>query len=98
MNRTASSKTTHAKLRSVWEVHTTSPQEAASFRVRAEMMMQIAFIVHMNGWTKSQAARRCRLTASRMSDLLAARSSCFAIDELLNISIAPGYKADVTVS
>ncbi len=77
---------------SVWDAIADTPEQAANLRARAELMQQIEAIVAENGWTQSEAARRCGVTQPRMNDLLRGRVSRFSLDALVNIVTATGYK------
>ena len=77
---------------SVWDAIADTPEEAANLRARAELMQKIAAIIAENGWTQTEAARRCGVTQPRMNDLLRGRVSRFSLDALVNIATAIGRK------
>lgn len=80
---------------SVWDAIADTPEEAVNLRVRAELMRAIAQIVEVNGWTQTEAARRCGITQPRMNDLLRGRISRFSLDALVNIAAALGQRVHV---
>jgi predicted XRE-type DNA-binding protein len=80
---------------SVWDAIADTPEQAASLRVRTELMQKIAAIVKESGWTQFEAARRCGVTQPRMNDLLSGRLSRFSFDQLVNIATAIGRKVHV---
>ncbi len=80
---------------SVWESVADTPQEAASLRARAELMIQIAEIIKAGGWTQAEAARHCGVTQPRIGDLLRGRVSRFSLDALVNIATALGRHVHV---
>lgn len=80
---------------SVWEAIADTPEQAANLRTRAELMQQIAAIVKANGWTQTEAARRCGVTQPRINDLLRGRISRFSLDALVNIATAIGRRVRI---
>jgi len=77
---------------SVWDALADTPEQAANFRARAELMQQIAAIVKKKHWTQTEAAQRCGITQPRMSDLLRGHVSRFSLDALVNIASAIGRR------
>ena len=56
----------------------------------AELMQQIAEIVHSSNWTQTEAAKHCGITQPRVNDLLRGRVSRFSLDAPVNIATALG--------
>jgi predicted XRE-type DNA-binding protein len=81
----------------VWDALADTPEEAANLRARAELMQKIAAIIQENGWAQSEAAKKCRVTQPRISDLLRGRISRFSLDALVNIATAMGRRVHVEV-
>ena len=44
---------------SVWDAIFDTPEDAANLRVRSELMDKITALIHANGWTQLEAAKRC---------------------------------------
>ena len=82
---------------SVWDAIADTPAEAASLRLRAELMQRIAAIVKDRGWTQTEAAAHCGITQPRMNDLLRGRVSRFSLDALVNIATALGQRVHLEV-
>ena len=80
---------------SVWDALADTPEQAANLRTRAELMQQISAIVKANGWTQTEAARRCGVTQPRINDLLRGRVSRFSLDALVNIATAIGRRVRI---
>ena len=80
---------------SVWDALADTPEQAANFRARAELMQQIAAIVSESGWTQVEAAKHCGVTQPRINDLLRGRVSRFSLDALVNIATAIGRRVHV---
>src|SRR5208283_1018044 len=79
----------------VWDAIADSPAEAANLELRYQLMEKISEIVRLNGWTQTEAAKRCGVTQPRLNDLLRGRISRFSIDALVNIASALGRKVRV---
>jgi len=80
---------------SVWDAIADTPGQAANLRSRAELIQKIAAILEANGWTQTEAARRCGVTQPRINDLLRGRVSRFSLDALVNIATAIGRKVHI---
>ena len=80
---------------SVWDALADTAEEAASFKVRAELMRKIAALIQESGWTQAAAAERCGITQPRMNDLLRGRISRFSLDALVNVASALGQQVHV---
>lgn len=83
------------RFNSVWEAITDTPVQAANLQARAELMRQIAALLHESGWKQAEAAAHCGVTQPRINDLLRGRLSRFSLDALVNISTALGYRVRV---
>jgi len=83
---------------SVWDAIEPSASEAASMKVRAQMMIAIQQTVDDWGVTQTVAAKRLGLTQPRMSDLLRGRISKFSLDSLMNLASQAGLAVRVRVS
>ena len=64
-------------------------------RERYSEDIEIAAIVKKNGWTQTEAARRCGITQPRTNDLLRGRVSRYSLDALVNIATAIGRRVHV---
>jgi predicted XRE-type DNA-binding protein len=80
------------RVSNVWDALADSPSEAASLRIRAELMDQISVLVEKKGWTQAEAAKRCRISQPRMNDLLRGRISKFSLDALVDAATALGCR------
>ena len=89
MNRSGN----HAKsFTSVWDAIADSPEQAANLRARADLMRQVAAIIHAEKWKQAEAAKRCGVTQPRINDLLRGRVSRFSLDALVNIATSLGRR------
>ena len=80
---------------SVWDALADTAEEAASFKVRAELMRKIASLIQESGWTQATAAEHCGITQPRMNDLLRGRISRFSLDALVNVASTLGQQVHV---
>ena len=80
------------RVTNVWNALADSASEAASLRIRAELMEQIAALVERKGWTQAEAARHCGISQPRMNDLLRGRISKFSLDALVDAATALGCR------
>jgi predicted XRE-type DNA-binding protein len=83
------------KFDNVWDALSDSPEEAANLTMRSDLMIQITGIIEKNGWTQTEAAKRCGVSQPRINDLLRGRISRFSLDALVNIAAALGQKVKV---
>ena len=79
----------------VFDALADSPEQAANWRVRAELSEKIRGVVIASGWTQAEAARRCKIAQPRMNDLLHDRISKFSLDALVNIAAALGWMVEL---
>jgi predicted XRE-type DNA-binding protein len=82
---------------SVWEAVGFSAKEAANLEARSSLMVQIRKIIEKKKWTQVEAARHCKISQPRMSDLLAGKISKFSIDALILIGAALGCRVKVMI-
>jgi len=83
---------------SVWDAIADTPEQAANFRTRAELMQQIVAIIKASDWKQAEAACSLRVTQSRINDLLRGRVSRFSLDALVNIATALGWRVHVELA
>jgi predicted XRE-type DNA-binding protein len=72
-----------------------TPEEAANLRARADLMEALSAMVVAEGWTQTEAARRCGVTQPRMNDMLRGRISRFSLDALVNMAAASGRQVHI---
>ena len=90
-------KPEYQEFASVWDALADSPEEAANLTARSGLMIQIAEIVKKNGWTQTEAAKRCGVTQPRINELLRGRIDRFSLDALVNIATALGRKVRLEI-
>ncbi len=80
---------------SVFDAIADTPQEAASLRLRAEVMRRIADRIARKGWTQREAAEHAGITQPRINDLVRGRLSRFSLDALVDIAVAIGLRVEL---
>jgi predicted XRE-type DNA-binding protein len=85
------------RFESVWDAIEDPRGEAASMKVRSELMIAIRETV--DGWklTQAEAARRLGVTQPRMSDLVHGCIDKFSLDALVNLASQAGLAVRVEV-
>lgn len=82
---------------SVWDAIEDTPQQAASMRARAELMMAMQSWVKASGKTQAEAARLFGITQPRMSDLMRGKISLFSLEALIDMAAVAGLEPHVTI-
>lgn len=83
---------------SVWDALADSPEEAAIFRARSDLIHAVADAIEARGWTEREIATRCGVSRPRARTLLRRRCDRFSIDALIKISTALGIRVKITVA
>ncbi len=75
---------------SVWDAIEDTPQEAASMRLRAELMIALQEHIKNSGMTQSQAANQVGVTQPRISDLMRGKINLFSLESLVDMITGAG--------
>ena len=75
---------------SVWDAIADTPAQAASMRLRSDMMIALGQHIDRVGLTQAQAAKLLGVTQPRISDLKRGKVSLFSLDTLVNMLAAAG--------
>ena len=80
---------------SVWHALAASDAEAASMRLRADLM--VALRDRVEGWdvTQAEAARRLGISQPRLNDLLKGRIEKFSMDMLVKLGTRAGFRVEM---
>lgn len=84
--------------KSVWDAIENTPAEAENMKLRSKLTMALKEQIARQGWTQSEAAVRFGVTQPRVSDLLRGKISLFALDALVNMSVAAGLHVELNVA
>jgi len=82
---------------SVWDAIEDTPQQAASMRVRSELMMALQKWLKSEGLTQATAAGLLGVTQPRVSDLVRGRINLFSLDTLIDMAATAGLAPSVTI-
>ncbi|MBS0508186.1 MAG: XRE family transcriptional regulator [Proteobacteria bacterium] len=90
--------TDQQRFASVWDAIEDTPQEAASMRARAALMMNLTEVIRKQGMTQAQAAALFGVTQPRVSDLMRGKVNLFSLDTLIDMAATAGMAPTVKVS
>ena len=83
---------------SVWDAIEDTPQEAASMRARAALMMSLTEVIRQQGVTQAQAAALFGVTQPRVSDLMRGKVNLFSLDTLMDMAATAGMAPTIKVT
>ena len=81
----------------VWDALSDSPEEAATMKIRSDVMMAITDTISAWDTTQARAASRLGVTQPRLNDLLQGKISKFSLDALLTLAARAGLKVKVNI-
>ena len=82
---------------SVWDALEDSPAEAANMRLCSGLMIAIQEAVAGWGLTQVEAAKRLKVTQSRLNDLLRGRAYKFRLDALVLLAERAGLSVRLQI-
>ena len=74
-----------------------APEEAASLKIRADLMLDVRAFIEQQGWTQAQAAAFFQETQPRISNLMNGDTGRFSVDKLINMLARAGMRVRVEV-
>ncbi len=83
---------------SVWDAIEDTPQQAASMRVRSDLMLNLTEVIRERGMTQGDAAALFGVTQPRVSDLMRGKINLFSLDTLIDMAATAGMSPTVKVS
>lgn len=72
--------------------------EAASLRIRTDLMLELQHCIHRRGWTPAQAAIALRQTLPQMQNLMNGEISRFTTEQLIELLSKVGCRVQVSVT
>jgi len=72
-------------------------EEAASLKIRADLMLDLKHHIQVSGWTEAQTAEILGETSTRVNDLMNGEISQFTVDSLINLLVKVGMKVKIEV-
>jgi predicted XRE-type DNA-binding protein len=81
----------------VWDALSDSPEEAATMKIRSDVMIAIHDAVRAWDTTQARAASRLGVTQPRLNDLLQGKINKFSLDTLLTLAGRAGLKVKINI-
>jgi predicted XRE-type DNA-binding protein len=81
----------------VWDALSDSPEQAATMKIRADVMIAIHDTIRAWDTTQAQAASRLGVTQPRLNDLLQGKINKFSLDTLLTLAGRAGLKVKINI-
>lgn len=81
----------------IWDAIEDTPQEAASLKIRAELMIALQEHIKNTGLTQAQAAKLLGVTQPRISDLMRGKINLFSLESLIDMITGVGLSIELTL-
>ena len=81
----------------VWDALSDSPEEAATMKIRSDVMIAIHDTIRAWDTTQAKAASRLGVTQPRLNDLLQGKINKFSLDALLTLAGRAGLKVKINI-
>jgi predicted XRE-type DNA-binding protein len=81
----------------VWDALSDSPEEAATLKIRSDVMIAIHDTIRAWDTTQAKAASRLGVTQPRLNDLLQGKIDKFSLDTLLTLAGRAGLKVKINI-
>jgi len=81
----------------VWDALSDSPEEAATMKIRSDVMIAISDTISAWDTTQARAASRLVVTQPRLNDLLQGKINKFSLDALLTLASRAGLKVKINI-
>jgi predicted XRE-type DNA-binding protein len=81
----------------VWDALSDSPEEAATMKIRSDVMIAIHDTIRAWDTTQAKAASRLGVTQPRLNDLLQGKINKFSLDTLLTLAGRAGLKVKINI-
>jgi predicted XRE-type DNA-binding protein len=81
----------------VWDALSDSPEEAATMKIRSDVMIAINDTIRTWNTTQARAANRLGVTQPRLNDLLQGKINKFSLDALLTLAARAGLKVKINI-
>jgi predicted XRE-type DNA-binding protein len=81
----------------VWDALSDSPEEAATLKIRSDVMIAMHDTIRAWDTTQAQAASRLGVTQPRLNDLLQGKINKFSLDALLTLAARAGLKVKINI-
>ena len=82
---------------SIWDALEDTPEQAENMKLRAVLLTAIKDQISKRELTQAEAAKLFGVTQPRISDLLRGKINLFALDTVVNMTVAAGLHVELRV-
>jgi predicted XRE-type DNA-binding protein len=82
---------------SIWDALEDTPEQAENMKLRAVLLTAIKDQISKRQLTQAEAAKLFGVTQPRISDLIRGKINLFALDTLVNMTVAAGLHVELRV-
>jgi predicted XRE-type DNA-binding protein len=82
---------------SIWDALEDTPEQAENMKLRAVLLTAIKDQISKRKLTQAEAAKLFGVTQPRISDLIRGKINLFALDTLVNMTVAAGLHVELRV-
>jgi predicted XRE-type DNA-binding protein len=82
---------------SIWDALEDTPEQAENMKLRAVLLTAIKDQISKRELTQAEAAKLFGVTQPRISDLIRGKINLFALDTLVNMTVAAGLHVELRV-
>jgi predicted XRE-type DNA-binding protein len=82
---------------SIWDALEDTPEQAENMKLRAVLLTAIKDQISKRQLTQADAAKLFGVTQPRISDLIRGKINLFALDTLVNMTVAAGLHVELRV-
>ncbi len=85
------------KFESIWDAIEDTPHQAASMKMRSELLIVLQEYLKRSGLTQVKAAKLLGVTQPRVSDLMRGKIDLFSLESLVDMITSIGLKVEVNI-
>ncbi|WP_350283772.1 XRE family transcriptional regulator [Nitrosomonas sp.] len=85
------------KFESVWDAIEDTPQQAASMKMRSQLLIVLQEHLRNSGLTQLKAAELLGVTQPRVSDLMRGKIDLFSLESLIDMITSIGLKVEMNI-
>jgi predicted XRE-type DNA-binding protein len=85
------------RFESIWDALEDTPEQAENMKLRAVLLTAIKDQISKRQLTQAEAAKLFGVTQPRISDLIRGKINLFALDTLVNMTVAAGLHVELRV-
>lgn len=82
---------------SIWDALEDTPEQAENMKLRAVLLTALKDQISKRQLTQAEAAKLFGVTQPRISDLIRGKINLFALDTLVNMTVAAGLHVELRV-